>query len=187
MTQNDPLQAHFDLLPKYRDADMHKPHGISGDAEMKTLAIALLFGTGTLAAQIVERDLLLKQPVEAWPTYNGDYSGRRFSTLKQIDQSNIKSMTLAWVTRMTGGAPRRHRGRPRGPIPIRTCPLRLYRSKATPLMVNGVLYFATPDNAWAVDARSGKVIWHYFWKTTGGIHIGKPRRGDLRQLAVLRD
>ena len=37
--------------------------------------------------------------------------------------------------------------------------------KATPLMVNGILYFATPDNAWAVDARSGHEIWHYFWKT----------------------
>ena len=44
--------------------------------------------------------------------------------------------------------------------------------KATPLMLNGVLYFASPDNAWAVDARSGKELWHYFWKTTGGIHIG---------------
>src|SRR5206468_4826841 len=32
--------------------------------------------------------------------------------------------------------------------------------------------FATLDNAWAVDARSGKELWHYFWKTTGGIHIG---------------
>ena len=44
--------------------------------------------------------------------------------------------------------------------------------KATPLMVNGILYFATPDNAWAVDARSGHELWHYFWKTKGGIHIG---------------
>ncbi len=44
--------------------------------------------------------------------------------------------------------------------------------KATPLMLNGVLYFSTPDNVWAADARSGNVIWHYYWKTKGGIHIG---------------
>jgi glucose dehydrogenase len=44
--------------------------------------------------------------------------------------------------------------------------------KSTPLMVNGVLYFTTPDNTWAVDARSGREIWHYFWRTKGGIHIG---------------
>ena len=39
-------------------------------------------------------------------------------------------------------------------------------------MVNGVLYFTTPDNTWAIDARTGKELWHYFWRTRGGIHIG---------------
>src|SRR6476620_11912985 len=38
-------------------------------------------------------------------------------------------------------------------------------------MVEGKLYFSTPDNAWAVDARDGRVLWHYFWKTKGGTHI----------------
>ena len=28
-----------------------------------------------------------------------------------------------------------------------------------------------PDNAWALDARDGHEIWHYFWKTRGGTHI----------------
>jgi len=39
-------------------------------------------------------------------------------------------------------------------------------------MVNGILYFTAPDNTWAVDARSGHELWHYFWRTRGGIHIG---------------
>ena len=39
-------------------------------------------------------------------------------------------------------------------------------------MVNGILYFSAPDHVWAVDARTGREIWHYFWKTRGGIHIG---------------
>ena len=30
----------------------------------------------------------------------------------------------------------------------------------------------TPDNAWALDARDGHELWHYFWKTSGGTHIG---------------
>jgi len=34
------------------------------------------------------------------------------------------------------------------------------------------LYFTVPDNAWAVDARDGRELWHYFWKTKGGTHIG---------------
>jgi len=40
------------------------------------------------------------------------------------------------------------------------------------LEVDGVLYFTMPDNAWAVDARDGSQLWHYFWKTKGGTHIG---------------
>jgi alcohol dehydrogenase (cytochrome c) len=39
-------------------------------------------------------------------------------------------------------------------------------------MVNGVLYFSAPDHVWAIDARTGREIWHYFWRTKGGIHIG---------------
>ena len=39
-------------------------------------------------------------------------------------------------------------------------------------MVNGTLYFSAPDHVWAVDARTGREIWHYVWKTRGGDHIG---------------
>ena len=42
---------------------------------------------------------LLKQPTDAWPTYNGDYSGRRFSPLTQINSSNVHTLSLAWATR----------------------------------------------------------------------------------------
>ena len=45
-------------------------------------------------------------------------------------------------------------------------------SAASILEVNGILYFSTPDNAWAIDARDGHELWHYFWKTKGGTHIG---------------
>ena len=44
--------------------------------------------------------------------------------------------------------------------------------KATPLAVNGVLYMSAPDHAWAIDAHSGREIWHFFWRTKGGDHIG---------------
>ena len=45
--------------------------------------------------------------------------------------------------------------------------------KSTPLEINGVLYFTIPDHVWAVDARSGRQIWHYEWKNSkGGWHIG---------------
>src|ERR1700733_11818034 len=47
---------------------------------------------------------LLKPLEDSWPTYNGDYSGKRYSALTQIDQSNVKQLTLAWMTRVTPGA-----------------------------------------------------------------------------------
>lgn len=84
-----------------------------------------------------------------WPTYNGDYSGRRHSGLTQINQNNIGRLTLAWILQTQSSAP----------------------IKSTPLEVNGILYFTTPDNVWAADARTGRIIWHYYRESTGN-HIG---------------
>ena len=53
--------------------------------------------------------------------------------------------------------------------------------KSTPLMIDDILYFATPDHAWAVDARTGREIWHYLWKSTGGNHLAN------RGVAILGD
>ena len=45
----------------------------------------------------------MQPPTDTWPMYNGDYSGRRFSTLKKINDSNINSLSLAWVYRASVG------------------------------------------------------------------------------------
>jgi alcohol dehydrogenase (cytochrome c) len=45
------------------------------------------------------------------------------------------------------------------------------------LEVNGVLYASAPDNAWAIDARTGTVLWHYYWKTKGGTHTSNKGMG----------
>src|ERR1700730_6390007 len=49
---------------------------------------------------------LLKPLKDAWPTYNGDYSGKRYSALTQVNQSNVKHLTLAWMSRVTSGGGR---------------------------------------------------------------------------------
>jgi alcohol dehydrogenase (cytochrome c) len=100
---------------------------------------------------------LLKPATDAWPTYNGDYSGRRFSTLNRINDANVGSLSLAWVYRAQPGNPGGLGG---GAI------------KGTPLMVNGVIYTTLPDHVWALDARTGRELWHYAWNSSGGIHIG---------------
>jgi alcohol dehydrogenase (cytochrome c) len=85
----------------------------------------------------------------SWSTYNGDPSGRRFSTLDQINKNNVRSLTLAWA------------------YPTRGASL-----KCTPIEVDGVLYFTAPDHVWAVDAQTGEQIWKYD-RPSEGDHIGQ--------------
>src|SRR5215469_12351113 len=104
-----------------------------------TLLLALcpaLLAQGTLSPA-----KLGAPPTDTWPTYHGDYSGRRYSTLSKINASNITSLTLAWVHRaVMGGGP----GGGGGGFGTRI--------SATPLEINGVLYFTAPDHVWAADA-----------------------------------
>src|ERR1041385_7860144 len=132
---------------------------------------------------------LLKPLRDSWPTYNGDYSGKRYSALAQINRSNVKHLTLAWMSRVTAGAgnPAGEFGRFRrggGAAPVIVggegtgeCVAGGGTIKASVLEVNGILYFTMPDNAWALDAQDGRELWHYYWKTKGGTHIGNRGMG----------
>ena len=140
--------------------------------------LAAAFSILPALAQPLDPALLSKPLGDSWPTYSGDYSGKRYSALKQIDQTNVKNLTLAWSSRVTAG-PSSGGGRGGGtPIIIGGEggePAGVAGGaniRASILQVNGILYLSTPDNAWAVDARDGRQLWHYFWKTKGGTHIG---------------
>ena len=123
----------------------------------------------------------------SWPTYSGDYSGRRFSSLTQINQTNVKNLGLAWVSHLTPGmsaAGPFSRPGPGNPPTIvggeidEAVPVRgAGRISGAVLQVNGILYVSVPDNAWALDAHDGMVLWHYYWKTKGGTHIGNRGMG----------
>ena len=115
---------------------------------MKKLLLALAGAAGLWAqssAQSVDTAMLLERLGSSWPQHNGDCTGQRFSPLKQINTSNVGSLT---------------RGRSR----------RAPRSRPRALMVDGVVYFSVPDNVWAADARTGKEIWH-FSRTSLGDHL----------------
>ena len=126
-------------------------------------------GKGLDSAQI------LKPLADVWPTYSGDYSGRRFSTLAAVNRLTVTHLTLAWAGTLHPGA---------GDVPIvggegPGDPSGASGSgiKGTPLMVDGTLYVTTPDNVWAMDARDGHELWHYYWKTRGGTHIANRGAG----------
>jgi alcohol dehydrogenase (cytochrome c) len=113
-----------------------------------TVACCLLLSAAAVCAQGLPDKALLEPPTTTWPTYNGDYSGRRYSTLDQINSSNVHSLSLAWLF-ATG----------------------TQGIKSTPLEVDGILYFSVPDHVWAIDARTGREVWHYYRKSEGD-HIG---------------
>jgi alcohol dehydrogenase (cytochrome c) len=93
---------------------------------------------------------LLNPTADSWPTYHGDYSGQRHSRLTQITPANVHQLTLAWAFQSGQNA----------------------AIKASPILVNGVLYVTMPDNIWAIDARSGRQVWRYTYPTNAGFHIG---------------
>ena len=150
------------------------------------LAISIVLAGAAVAAQGLDPKLLTKPATNSWPTYSGDYSGRRFSTLTQVNESNVKDLGLAWVSSLTMGvanadagpfafaragadeAPTIVGGEATEPVPVAGG----RAISGAELQVNGILYISAPDNAWAVDARDGTVLWHYFWRTKGGTHIG---------------
>jgi alcohol dehydrogenase (cytochrome c) len=115
--------------------------------------------TITLAALAASLHAQPPMPTDSWLTYQGDFSGRRFSPLAKINDANVSSLTLAWMWRVnaSGGSSSNLR--------------------STPLMVDGVIYLSTEDNAFAIDARTGREIWHYIWASSGGRHNGNKGLG----------
>src|ERR687896_1187865 len=65
-------------------------------------------GTGTRNV-IVDPATLIKPLADDWATFAGDYTSRRYSTLKDINRTNVKNLTLAWMTSVATG--------PRGGVP----------------------------------------------------------------------
>ena len=137
------------------------------------LASTVLLGGARAAdsASGLDPSAILRPAPDSWPTYSGDYSGRRYSNLKQLNQSNVKNLTLAFTTRLSGGPTGAIVGG-EGPEPAAAAAPAPVSIRGATLLVNGILYTSAPDNAWAIDGRTGQVLWHFFWKTKGGTHIG---------------
>ena len=118
---------------------------------------------------------LLEPLRNSWPTYSGDYSGRRFSQLAQVTTANVQRLTLAWTRQLDTGMPALDGatsptyvgGEGTGEFTIGA-----QRIKGAVLQHGDLLYVTAPDHVWAIDVRDGGERWHYFWKTRGGPHIG---------------
>lgn len=77
---------------------------------------------------------------ENWVTYGKNYAEDRFSSLTQINKENVGKLGLAWVLNLetTRGI------------------------EATPLVMDGIMFLSGPwSKVFAVNARTGKMIWTY--------------------------
>ena len=87
-----------------------------------------------------------------WPAYGGTAENNHYSSLAQINRTNVKQLGLAWSfdSQEEGGL------------------------QSTPIAVDGVLYGITPtQKVFALDAATGKLL----WKFDSGIKGTQPDRG----------
>ena len=105
---------------------------------IKTLWILLLAVVSPLSAQVMDKQLL-QQPGADWLTYNGSYNTERHSELKQITSKNVNSLVNQWVYHVPGAG----------------------ALQCVPIVVDGVMYVTQPNEIFALDSRSGRLIWHY--------------------------
>jgi alcohol dehydrogenase (cytochrome c) len=107
--------------------------------------------------------LIHPQPGD-WSTYHGALTGNRYSELTQINKQNLGRLALKWTFAVKGTD----------------------NLEVTPVVVNGVMYVTTANQCFAIDARSGRQIWHYQRPLTKGV-IGDAGGAINRGVAVLGD
>lgn len=96
----------------------------------------------------VRTEDLLKVPVgKNWTSYNGDYTGRRYSSLDQINVANVSQLRAAWVF---------HPGNSQN-------------LEVTPVVINGIMFITSANQVFALDARSGRALWHYQRPNSSGL------------------
>ena len=113
-------------------------------------AAAALLAAPVISTANSDLERLTKNPAN-WATWGGDYAGTRYSTLSQINTSNVKNMQPAWT--FSTGVLRGHEG--------------------GPLVVDGVIYIHTPfpNTVYALDQKSQAVIWEFTPKQDADVTI----------------
>jgi alcohol dehydrogenase (cytochrome c) len=103
----------------------------------------------SISAEIDMRaeDLLVKPPTSNWISYNGDYSGRRYSSLSEINSTNVERLRAQWVFHANNSN----------------------RLEVTPVVVNGMMLVTAANDAFALDASSGRVVWHHSRSLSEGL------------------
>jgi alcohol dehydrogenase (cytochrome c) len=90
-----------------------------------------------------------------WLTYNGDPRGNRYTTLAQIDKNTVPRLGPSWMFAIPDAG----------------------LLQVTPVVVGGIMYVTARNQCFALDAGSGRQIWHYKRPHTKGVTQGGANRG----------
>ena len=90
---------------------------------------------------------LARSICDNWLSYHGDYTGRRYSGLKELTPLNVGQLRAQWVFHSPNSN----------------------NVEATPLVVDGIMIITSANDAFALDARTGRQIWHYSRPVTEGL------------------
>jgi alcohol dehydrogenase (cytochrome c) len=101
----------------------------------------------TSKVDVQSEDLLVKTPAANWISYNGDYSGRRYTALSLINPGNVAGLQAQWVFHASNTS----------------------RLEVTPIVVNGMMFVTAANDAIALDANTGRVVWRHSWPISEGL------------------
>ncbi len=91
--------------------------------------------------------LLAKPAADNWLSYNGDYTGRRYSALRQITTDNVAQLRAQWVFHAANSS----------------------ALEVTPVVADGIMFVTSANDAFALDAQTGRTLWHYSRPITEGL------------------
>ncbi len=96
----------------------------------------------------VQPSRLVSAPVSAnWLSYNGDYTGMRYSALREINADNVAQLRAQWVFHAPNSD----------------------RLEVTPVVADGIMFLTSANDAFALDAQTGQILWHYARPITEGL------------------
>jgi alcohol dehydrogenase (cytochrome c) len=112
----------------------------------------------------VQPSQLLAKPVaDNWLSYNGDYTGRRFTSLGEINSANVPRLRAEWVFHAPNSD----------------------RLEVTPVVADGIMFITSANDAYALDAQTGRTLWHYSRPVTNGL-IDDASQHHNRGVAIWR-
>ena len=133
----------------------------SSDGPMATifLLLALLLKAMPLSSQddrmtsltttidVLPAQLLSRPSATNWLSYNGDYTGRRYSALREVHAGNVAQLRAQWVFHASSSS----------------------NLEVTPVVVDGIMFVTAANDAFALDAQTGRTLWHYSRPVTEGL------------------